>query len=373
MILFITRKHPPAVGGMEQLSYHLVTHVGRQVPTYVIKWGGSQKWLPVFLPYALLRALWALVTRPVELIHISDPVLAPLGLFLRTVSRLPVVVNVHGLDILYTKWMYQHFIPACVRRLDHAICISQTTRDECVARGIEEEQTTVIPVGVDAECFTPLLSPEEEAHWLRHWDLIPRPTHLLLTVGRLVPRKGVVFFVSQVLPALARRQGDWAYLVVGEGPEQSLIEAAVQEQGLVDRVRVLGRVSHEELRAAYSIADLFVMPNIPVEGDAEGFGIVTLEARAAGLPVVASALEGIVDSFTSTDDGILVPPGDAGAFVQAIEGVLDRGISIEERIACREQVMARFSWTSIAGEYLEVFRAVRDEYSDRHHSIQDGK
>ena len=101
------------------------------------------------------------------------------------------------------------------------------------------------------------------------------------------------WLVTEVLPRLAERRADWIYLVVGEGPErQAIAEAATQDPRVAQRVHLLGQTSDDDLCMAYAAADLFVMPNVPVPGDSEGFGIVHLEARAAGLPVVAADIEG---------------------------------------------------------------------------------
>jgi glycosyltransferase involved in cell wall biosynthesis len=347
---------------MQQLSYHLTSSISRDIPAHIIKWGGSQVWLPLFLPYAFVRALLVLGTRQVDVIHIGDPVLAPLGLILRSIGRQPVVVNAHGLDVVHPNRVYQAIVPACLRRLDCVICISEHTRRQCLARGIKAENTRVIPVGVLTERFNLSLTQEEQRLWLDRWDLTSRPQHILLTVGRLVARKGVRFLVSRVLPALATLRDDWMYLVVGDGPERGRIEAAVRNAGLEEKVRILGRVSVEELQATYAVADLFVMPNIPVAGDSEGFGLVTLEARAAGLPVVASSLEGISDSFDSRDDGVLVPPGDAEAYVEAIDTLLQAELTPADRLRRRRQIESRYDWSQIAQEYLAVFRDVQAKY-----------
>jgi glycosyltransferase involved in cell wall biosynthesis len=127
----------------------MTTTVARHVPVQIVKWSKAQRWLPLFIPYALVRALLVLLTKPVELIHISDPVLAPLGLFLRFVGRRPVVVNAHGLDVVYPNRLYQAVIRACIRQLDFVICISEYTRQQCLARGVKAERTRVIPLGVN--------------------------------------------------------------------------------------------------------------------------------------------------------------------------------------------------------------------------------
>jgi phosphatidylinositol alpha-1,6-mannosyltransferase len=194
---------------------------------------------------------------------------------------------------------------------------------------------------------------------MNRWGLTSHPGRILLTVGRLVPRKGVAFFVSQVLPRLMERRGDWVYLIVSDGPEYGAIEATIQDQGLDKVVRMLGQVPNDELQAAYAMADLFVMPNVPVAGNSEGFGIVSLEARASGLPVVASSLEGIGDSFTSEDDGILVPPKDVEAFVAAIDHLLKTKSTLEARLRRRRRVESHYGWTHVAEEYLSAFRDVQ--------------
>src|SRR6476620_4076554 len=125
MILFITRKHPPSVGGMQRLSQSLTTEIGRLTPTSTIYWGGSTLFVPFFVIYAFLRTvLTARRTNRVKLIHLSDALLTPLGLALKILLRVPVVVTVHGLDVTYSNGVYQWLIPRCLRRMDRIICVS---------------------------------------------------------------------------------------------------------------------------------------------------------------------------------------------------------------------------------------------------------
>ncbi len=346
---------------MEQLTYHVVTGVARHRQVRLIKWGGTQKWLPLFLTFALVKALIMLATTRVALIHLGDAVLAPLGWFLRLVSRKPVTVMAHGLDIIYPNRFYQSLIPACIRRADAVICNSRHTQQACLARGVRQERTVVIPGGVIPDAFPCSLTEEETAFWLRRWGLQDRTKRILLTTGRLVPRKGGRFFVSQVLPALRARRTDWVYLLIGEGPEREAITAAVRQQGLEDVVRLLGQVSKDELQAAYALADVFVMPNIALQGDVEGFGIVTLEARVAGVPVVAADLEGIADSFEDEEDGALIPAGDAPAFVAALDRLLDTELTLQVRQTRRSRTVSRYGWDHLIEKYLAIFQAVQEE------------
>ena len=382
MILFITRKYPPSVGGMQKLSYRLTTEISRQTTAKVIGWGGSQRWLPVFVPWAFLRALAVLARGQVTLIHLSDPVLAPLGVLMRWLARVPVVVNAHGLDVTYSFPPYQAIVPWCLRRLDRVICISRYTRDECIRRGVPADHCEVIPLGIDTEEYRTSLSEVERRTWLSAWGIHPTPSgprrsgmdaeygslrdgvpterrRFLLTVGRLVRRKGLLPFVSQTLPLLHAQRQDWIYLIVGDGPERQRLEAAVQTLGLSEQVRILGFLGREAIQAAYALADLFIMPNVPTPGDPEGFGLVTLEARAAGAPVVAANLEGIRDAITEEADGTLVTAEDWPGFAKAIESWLDRGESTVDREARRRRTAARFAWPQIAARYMAVFDQAR--------------
>lgn len=363
MILFITRKYPPSVGGMERLWYQLTTRIADQTQAQVISWGRSRIGLPFFMLWAFIRASRFLLKDSVTLIHLSDPLLAPLGIVLRTIKSVPVIINVHGLDITYPNRAYQALIPVCLRLLDHVICISRYTLDECLKRGIPASRCTVIPPGIDVDAFAIALPDRDREAWLSFWGIDSPNKKILMTSGRLVPRKGVAHFVSEALPLLMARRQDWVYLIVGDGPERRKIEDAVTARGLSQQVRLLGKIEDYALRAAYALADIFVMPNIPVPGNPEGFGIVVLEARASGVPVIASKLEGISEAVGGEEDGTLVEPENWPAFVDAIEWWLDRQESIVDRERRRERVKREFDWSYIIPRYLALFREI--ERKDR--------
>ena len=145
--------------------------------------------------------------------------------------------------------------------------------------------------------------------------------------------------------------------MAGDGPERENIEAAIESAGLQRRVRRLGRISEEELVELYRIGALFVMPNIVVPGDMEGFGVVMLEAGACGLPTLAADLEGIRDVIAEGVNGWFAPNGDANAFSARIESLLGDPDSLRaasERTA--EYVTSKFRWDSTAERYLDAVR-----------------
>ena len=357
MILFITRKHPPSVGGMQKLSQSLTKEVGKLTPTSTIYWGGSTLFVPFFIVYAFLRAVFTVPrSNHVKLIHLSDALLTPLGLALRTLLRVPVVVTVHGLDVTYSNRLYQWLIPRCLRRMDKIICVSSNTRHQCIKRGVPASLCVVIPNGVNMLEFGDEYTQQGMRNIQQAAGRILRGRKALLTVGRLVERKGVVHFLTEVMPRILAQRQDFCYLIVGEGPQHELIETRITSMHLEDHVALLGRVDDDTLRAAYYLADLFIMPNIPVQNDIEGFGLVALEAAAAGRYVVASRLDGIPEAIVPGQNGVLLDPLDSEAFASTILDLLEDD---EKRKAlgrqAREFVRSRYSWDIVAQRYKQVF------------------
>ncbi|MBI2426769.1 MAG: glycosyltransferase family 4 protein [Candidatus Kerfeldbacteria bacterium] len=344
-VLFITRKYPPRIGGMEQLSYHLTQKIPCEKT--IIAWRHSQIWLPFFTIAVMLYALFS--ARRYDMIHIGDPVLSIIAWVMKRVyPRKKIATTVHGLELTYPNPLYQRYIRWCIRSFDLYICISSST--ERLAKKWGLEPRVVIPVGVDIEDWSRTYERRELS------DFLGMPTSerfVCITTGRLVQRKGVLWFVKTVMPKLPESV---IYLVLGKGPMAPSIQREIHKRNLGDRVKLLGGVSRERLRMIYRTADLFVMPNILVPGDAEGFGIVAIEAGASGLPVLASNIEGIRDAVKEGKSGWLVEAGDAGAFRQRIADFAANPSSLvvirtEAEIFVREH----YNWSIIVERYLDAF------------------
>lgn len=360
MILFITRKHPPSIGGMQKLSQSLTVEVSKLAPTQTISWGRSSVFLPLFLLYALIRAALTLLCNPrIQVIHLSDALLAPLGMLLKALFRVPVVVTVHGLDITFSNAAYQWLIPRCLARMDRLICVSSTTRDQCVRRGIAADLCEVVPNGVNLDEFTCGASAEAQATLEARLGPALAGRKALLTVGRLIERKGVLHFLDTILPRVLAHCPDTCYLIVGDGPLHHLLETRIASLHLQDRVLLLGQVDDALLKAAYRRAALFVMPNVPVHNDMEGFGLVALEAGAAERFVVASRIDGIPEAVVPGENGLLIDPADPQAFADAVVALLnDDTLRAERGRQARAFVRGHYSWDIIARRYNDLFRGV---------------
>jgi glycosyltransferase involved in cell wall biosynthesis len=171
-----------------------------------------------------------------------------------------------------------------------------------------------------------------------------------------VQRKGVVWFIENVVNRLDR---DITYIIAGEGREKSAILTAINENNLQNRVLYVGGVSDNDKQLLFCSADLFVQPNIRVEGDLEGFGLVVLEAAAHGLVVIASDIEGLKDAIQDGQNGFLVTAGDADAYQQKIQEVLQNPAE-KEAFSRKARVYTNNNntWPEIARKYLGVMRSI---------------
>jgi phosphatidylinositol alpha-1,6-mannosyltransferase len=184
---------------------------------------------------------------------------------------------------------------------------------------------------------------------------------VLLSVGRMVKRKGHAWFVDAVMPRL---DPSIVYVILGDGPERETVRRAVESHGLGNRVVLLGRQPDAVLDAAYAAADLFVMPNIPVHGDMEGFGIVLLEANATGLPAIGADLEGIRDVIRDGENGLKVAVADTDAWVEGI-GTLLAQDPVVLRKRASDFVHERFDWATVADQYIQYLQEVTARYRSR--------
>ncbi|MDQ3137252.1 MAG: glycosyltransferase family 4 protein [Gemmatimonadota bacterium] len=342
---------------MQRLSYHLIEEMRHRVQVTAVTWGGSQKFLPFFLPYALMRSLWE-ARRGIDLVSAGDPIVAVVGWIMKSIARVPIVAVAHGLDVTFGFRPYQWVITRVLRHLDRIVCISESARAACIARGVAIERCVIVYPGVSLPAALPSRSTARD----RLAEVVGRPLDgmaILLTVGRLVPRKGVVWYLESVYAELAAQKGDVHYVIVGDGPEVDHVKAAATRLGLDGRVSVAGIISEDDLLHAYVGADLFVMPNVAVPGDMEGFGLVALEAAAHGLPVLAADLEGIRAAVVPGETGELVKSGHAGAWLEATRRHLDATDArrASSRVA-REAVASRFGWARMADAYEAEFRNV---------------
>lgn len=350
--LLITRNLPPLRGGMERLNLHMALALAEWSDLTVIGPEGCRALLPTAVEVQevparplrsfLLRSLhaaWRAAREPYDIVMAGSGLTALATQLAARRSGARAVAYVHGLDLLASHPLYRAMWMPALRRLDLALANSANTARIAAERGVAGGRIAVVHPGVTL----PGEAPDPTNGLRRAYGLGDRP--ILLSVGRLTTRKGLVEFMRESLPEVCRAHSDALLLVIGdEAPDaltgansggRAAIEALATELGLAEHVRLLGPCSDEVLTQAYFAADVHVFPVLDLPGDVEGFGMVAIEAAAHGLPTVAFAVGGVPDAVSPGESGYLVAAGGyrelAGAICRVLEARHDRPLRARAR------------------------------------------
>jgi phosphatidylinositol alpha-1,6-mannosyltransferase len=311
-ILFITRSLQPHWGGMQTQAATFIASLRKQpnVDLFVVGHSGSRTGLPAFF----LRSIFSALTAPTNVLHLGDAALSPLLPIVAIVCpRLRRTITIHGLDIVWNFPGYRTVIGFCLRFTHKIAAVSHATKDACIVLGIPADRIVVIPCGIKMPAIVDRKVPDV-------------PT--ILFVGRSVKRKGIVWFSEKVFPILKSRI-----------------------PGI--RLIIANSISEEKKEELFRSSSLLIMPNIPVKGDMEGFGITAIEAASRELPVVAARLEGLKDSVIENVTGEFFTPLDPIDAAHVIESALKKEWNIDPM---RAAIKKYFDSDHIASRYVhELF------------------
>lgn len=349
--LYITRAHGSGSGGMERFSYELVQALddNPDLRLRTLTHKGSRLTAPIFVFSILLRALN--LSRQADIIYLADPLLSLVGFVIKKVRRKPVAVNVHGLDITYRNIFYRLYLYLFFRHFDLYLPISRHVQ------GLLEKKR----VSGKIQMINPALSDRYFDRSLPDTDLDniiglnTKDSIILLTVGRLVKRKGHAWFITEVLPHLPN---NCHYVIAGSGPESLLIRNAAFAAGVSNRVIHLGRVDEGALKILYNTAHAFVQPNIKTPNDIEGFGLVVLEAALCGCPVFASDLEGLHDSIANGKNGVLIPTENPIAWIMHLRKFCETRQADPTGAAARQYTIEHFNWSDTSAKYIAALASL---------------
>ncbi|MFH0969221.1 MAG: glycosyltransferase family 4 protein [Patescibacteria group bacterium] len=368
-ILFISRAYPPIVGGIENQNYELGKWLGKIAEVKIIANKYGKIFLPLFLPFATLYTLFNL--RKYDALLLGDGVLSIVGWKAKLFYNKPVICVVHGLDLTFKSGIYQKFwVNIFIKKLDKLIAVGNETAKVAkeklnISENIKNEEANIscdrnkcslpeivfIPNGVDTDKFLGNYEKEDLEKVLG--EKIENKK-FLLTSGRLAKRKGVAWFIRNVLPKLPENV---IYIVAGDGPDKGNIENAIKENHLENRVRILGYVTDETRNILFNTCDLFIQPNIKVPGDMEGFGISVIEAASCKIPVIASNIEGLKDAIIDGENGFLAELGNSEIWIRKINKLLaDDNFRKEFGERARQFVIDNYRWEIIAKKYLEEIK-----------------
>ena len=329
----------------------VVNHVDAGPPAAIPK----DELLPYMEEFAdVLAHEWR--RRPPDIVHAHFWMSAIAALSAARRVGIPVVHTFHALGVVKRRYQgeFDTSPPERVDRerdiardVDHIVATCTDEVFELVRMGVGNGRLTVIPCGVDLRMFGPEGPVDRRRTGLKR----------IVCVGRLVPRKGV----GNVISALEHVPN--TELVIAGGapardldgdPEARRLKALAEEHGVIDRVDFRGRVERGDLPALLRSADAVVCAPWY-----EPFGIVPLEAMACGVPVVASAVGGLIDTVVDGVTGVHVPPRDPDRLASAIRDLVhDRERGRTYGRAGVDRARRLYDWDRIAGTTLDLYTKV---------------
>lgn len=298
--------------------------------------------LLLLLPFFLFAFAWSLVraSRRADVIHANWAITGALAALLSPLHRRPVVLTLRGDDVTVARrsGIHRALLHRSVGHARAVVCVAET-----MARHLEAEipaaaaKTHVVLNGVGGE-FTPA-------------DVSAAQIPRLVFVGSLIPRKGA----DVLLRAFARlRDPNVVLRFVGDGPERDALVGLGHELGVADRLEFIGQVAPERVAEHFAASTLFVLSS-----HSEGRPNVLLEAMAGGVPVVASRIDGVVDTVVEGEHAWLFGAGDVDALVASLDDALARPDERRRRaLAARRHVeVSGWTWEAAAQKYAAIFAA----------------
>ena len=365
-VLQLGKFYPPAKGGMETILALICERTAQHVRNRVLvantrsstveERHGSIEVLRVAaltrigavtlcprMPFELARE-----TADIIVLHEPNPMALVAYFLARPVGRL--IVWYHS-DVIRPSWLYrlfyQPFLRFALSRAERIVVSSPSLGTSAPELQDFQSKCTVIPFGIEA------VAPEQSGERQPSPAEIPRESSqpMVLFVGRLVPYKGV----DVLLDAMAGL--DAVALIVGDGPQRGALEAQAHRLGIANKVRFLGSVTDQRLASLYRECDVFVLPSVTRQ---EAFGVVQLEAMAAGKPVVSTDLgTGVGWVNRHGETGYVVPPRDANALGSAIRRLLaDPDLRRSMGDAAMRRVRSTFTVDRMIDDTLALYRDV---------------
>ncbi|WP_348267233.1 glycosyltransferase family 4 protein [Edaphobacter paludis] len=295
----------------------------------------------------LLTAFVDSVFHRPDIIHCGD--LYPggmIGVILKKLLGIPYVAYCHGEDITLTdKRRFQPRLRNFIYRNSDAVVANGAFAIENLIRiGIQRDKIHKITPGLDTSVFYPVAA---DSSLRQHYNIESNEL-VVMTVARLVPRKGHAR-VMRALAALRSEVSPFKYVIVGRGSIEAELRDLANQLNLRDKVVFAGFVADDKLNQHYNMADIVVMPNTEEAGDIEGFGMVFLEANAAGKPVIGGRSGGTAEAVAEGESGFLVDSDEDFELRDALQRLL-MDASLRESMGAKGLQRARteFDWDTRA-------------------------
>ena len=381
--LLVTNDFPPKVGGIQNMLWELWRRLDPSTFAVLTSpYAGATEWdarqafrvertsEPVLLPHPLMVRRIERLARDFGAEHVViDPAL-PLGLVGRSLS-LPYSVLVHGAEIVVPGRLpaSRQALAHVLRGASHVIASGRYPAAEAARAAGRELQVVQIPPGVDTQRFHPLDDAQRRAARAKFG--VSEHAPLVVGVSRLVPRKGFDVAIRAVarVAAASRTVGGGrpdssvdgvTMLIGGTGRDRDRLQRLIDE--LQAPVRLLGRVSDDDLPALYGCADAFMMLCRNRWGglEQEGFGIVFAEAAACAVPQIAGDSGGAAEAVVDGETGMVVrDPRNVDAVAESLRSLLgDATRRNRMAMASRARAVNEFDYSVLVARLTATLRAV---------------
>lgn len=370
---------------METQSYFITSGLKKHHEVIEIIYKGEESRFKYFRKLKS-RIKKVIIDHPdIDMIHLNDGLMAFITSWLPKYTDIPIIITFHGLDLIFPQSLYQASLKKFIKSNCYAICVSQSTYDQAIKRGFLINNTIHIDNGVD-HSFSSDVPKEALSNLIKRYqlDINPNQDRILVSIGRAVPRKGFSWFVDNVMPKLDENV---KYIVIGPNnvsgglkvflrlmpskfarflstlmgftTDYHRAQQAIETQKLEDRVFFLNGIPFKDLVNFLSNSSMMVMPNVPFEGDMEGFGLVILEANICKKYVLASNIEGITSAIHAGQNGILLPTKDAEAWINSIYTLLSDMVDLDKKgNHAASYVKENFGWQKMVDKYIAYFEQI---------------
>jgi len=319
---------------------------------------------PNFLTWVLLfnhflAKRMADVTQSVEfdVIHVHDWLAAFSGISFKHYLKKPMVLTVHSTEIGRAQGLHSPDSFSingiewwATYEADRVIVCSQSMKNEiCGHFNLPLDKVDVIPNAIDETKYQTSV----DRGSVRQRYGVGYGEKLILCVGRLVPQKGIEYFI-RAIPHIAKRYPEAKFIIVGEGWSRDILESEARASGHGGKIQFTGFASDQEVINLMTSADVLVVPSVY-----EPFGIVALEGMATGVPVVASQVDGLSEVIEHDRTGVFVFPRSPESIAWGINRVLsdpDHAKWLTEN--AKERLRKAYSWEAVAMKTVEVYRKV---------------
>jgi len=365
-ILVLTLDFPPETGGIQNLIYNLCSNFNNSQVRVIAPFHNRAKTFDknigfeverirtpagfkriLILLCMLFKAISNILFKGVDVLVSSHIFITPVLYLLKKIFKKKYAVFVYGMELRNKK--FRKFFSFGLQCADIIFVISDFTKQEVLGLGVKSDRVVKINPGIDDKKWKDVM---EDISIISRYRIGGK--RIILTVSRLEERYKGHDMVIRAMPLILSKLPDAIYVIAGDGCLKPYLEKLAKSVSVDDRVIFTGSVTDEELKALYKSCEVFVMASRDkeVDGGAEGFGIVFLEANIFGKPVIGGRSGGVPDAVLDEVTGLLVNPDNPMDIADGVVKLLtDKELSKRLGSTGKKRALDEFCWKNIAARF----------------------